>query len=140
MSDQRATLLALAEEHRAKANAARHERYLIMDDTGESEASEHWDVAVKEATAEIRGRWARSAAFAPLPVVPSDRDMARTRVVPSDYIAIRAEDVAGMQAALLAERERRYVAEAQVAEMNARNVEDLQLLSIMVDAHGTRRG
>jgi hypothetical protein len=140
MSDRRAALLELAEEHRAKASMARDERYQIMQDTGMSEASGQWDVAVREATAEIREKWVRKQAFSPLPAPPSGRDKMRTRVVPSDYIAIRAEDVAGMQAALLAERERRYVAEAQVAEMNARNVEDLQLLSIMVDAHGTRRG
>lgn len=101
----------IADILRDKAREASDERDQIISDTGVTRPSVKWAEAVKQATAELQNRY---RAFDAAPVTP---ERARTRIVPAEYIAVHAEDIAGMQAALCEARERMHRAEAMLAEL-----------------------
>lgn len=105
---------------RNTANEERAKFYSLVKDCGcSAPLGEGWTNAVHEASAEIRRKWETSGPEAFAAALAPSNEPPRRRVVPSDYIPVKAEDIVGMAAALAYERARRYESEATLAEFRA---------------------
>ncbi len=110
--------LAVAEEHRRKADALRAEMYSLFEDCGPSPPMERWDASVLAArtaiVAENRERCASVTA-----VKPQATEKRGSRVVPAEYVTLSPADIVAMQVALLDARYEMHLAEARAADARA---------------------